>query len=96
MKIRGKLDIMHSDLTILRKRILILVLSLNLALLVNPALYAQDGDTSLHIRPGKFIIDPDRSILKIFVGRAGLLSEMGHNHIIISKDITGELDYSHA
>lgn len=59
--------------------------------------YPQDfpGDTieGIQDEPKVFTIDSGRSFLRVFVGRAGLLSEMGHNHIITSKNITGNLSY---
>jgi hypothetical protein len=41
--------------------------------------------------PQVFDIDTEHSILRIYIGRAGLLSSMGHNHIILSRDIVGNI-----
>jgi len=39
----------------------------------------------------RFEIQSERSILRIYVGRAGLLSGMGHNHVIVSRNISGNI-----
>jgi hypothetical protein len=31
------------------------------------------------------------SILRIYVGRAGMLAGMGHNHVIVSRDLSGSI-----
>jgi hypothetical protein len=76
---------------------LILKILLTFFLSANHFVYPQDflGDTNEGIQdePKVFTIDSSRSFLRVFVGRAGLLSEMGHNHIITSKNITGNLNY---
>lgn len=41
--------------------------------------------------PQVFDIDTGRSILRIYIGRTGLLSSMGHNHIILNRDIVGSI-----
>lgn len=38
-----------------------------------------------------YTIDSDSSNLRIFVGRAGPLARMGHNHVVLTSDITGEI-----
>jgi hypothetical protein len=78
---------------IIRQIKLISSLLLSLSLLVSPIPYAQDNDSRVVSRPEKYNIAPDRSILKIYIGRAGLLSELGHNHVVVNKAITGELEY---
>lgn len=55
--------------------------------------FRSDPVNEIQTDPKVFTIDSSRSFLRIFVGRAGLLSEMGHNHIITSKNITGSLNY---
>jgi hypothetical protein len=41
-----------------------------------------------------YVIQTGRSILRIYVGRAGLLARMGHNHVIVSRDIAGSISLS--
>ena len=43
------------------------------------------------LMPQTIEIDTGKSILRIYVGRAGLLSRMGHNHVIVSRDISGSI-----
>ncbi len=48
------------------------------------SLYAQENDTT-------YSIDSADSILRVYVGRAGPLARMGHNHVVHSRGITGEI-----
>ena len=41
-----------------------------------------------------YVIDSDASSIRVLVYRAGLLSGLGHNHIISSNDINGIVKYS--
>jgi polyisoprenoid-binding protein YceI len=41
-----------------------------------------------------FVIDNERSWLRVLVYRAGLMSALGHNHVIASHDISGTVAYS--
>lgn len=47
--------------------------------------YAQQSDTT-------FAIDSDNSTLRVYVGRAGPLARMGHNHVVHSKGMSGEIN----
>lgn len=47
---------------------------------------AQPGNTAT-----TYDIDSDSSILRIYVGRAGPLARMGHNHVVHSRELTGEV-----
>lgn len=38
-----------------------------------------------------FIIDSENSILRVYVGRAGPLARMGHNHVVHTRDLSGEV-----
>jgi len=38
-----------------------------------------------------FHILPDRSLLRVFIGRGGLLARLGHNHVVVSRTITGSV-----
>ncbi len=87
---------MYLDLTPFRQSNFILCLSLSVSLFVSQSLYAQDENARPHSGTVNYNIDPDRSILKVFVGRAGLLSEMGHNHIVTNRSISGEIEYTPA
>lgn len=44
--------------------------------------------------PQVFDIDSGHSVLRIYIGRTGLLSSMGHNHIILNRDIVGNINVS--
>ncbi len=48
------------------------------------SLHAQQGDTT-------YTIDSENSILRVYVGRAGPLARMGHNHVVHSRGFTGEI-----
>ena len=37
-----------------------------------------------------YVVDSKASVLKVFVGRAGLLSGMGHDHVVVSRSLGGE------
>ena len=39
-----------------------------------------------------FGIDSENSILRIYVGRAGPLARMGHNHVVHTRDLSGEIN----
>jgi hypothetical protein len=39
----------------------------------------------------KFLIDTPSSVLKVYVGKAGVLSAMGHNHVITFYNIKGQI-----
>jgi polyisoprenoid-binding protein YceI len=41
-----------------------------------------------------FVIDNERSWLRVLVYRAGLMSALGHNHVIASHAISGSIAYS--
>ncbi len=49
------------------------------------SLHAQQGDTT-------FAIDSDNSTLRVYVGRAGPLARMGHNHVVHSNGLTGVIN----
>lgn len=38
-----------------------------------------------------YSIDSENSILRVYVGKAGVLARMGHNHIVHTKELTGEI-----
>lgn len=38
-----------------------------------------------------FTIQPQDSILRVYVGRAGPLARMGHNHVVHSRELSGEI-----
>ncbi len=40
-----------------------------------------------------FQVASDKSILRIMVGRNGLLSRIGHNHVVVSRSITGTIRF---
>ena len=54
-----------------------------LYLILNMPLLAQGDDLR------RYVIDDDRSWIRVLVHRAGLMSLFGHNHVIASVDITG-------
>lgn len=37
-------------------------------------------------------IDEDNTILRVYVGRAGVLARMGHNHVMVSKELSGQIN----
>ncbi len=39
----------------------------------------------------RYSIDSANSILRVFVGKAGPLARMGHNHVVHTKELTGEI-----
>lgn len=39
-----------------------------------------------------YAIDSDSSILRVYVGRAGVLARMGHNHVVHTREISGQID----
>lgn len=38
-----------------------------------------------------FQVVPEQSILRVMVGRSGLLQRMGHNHVIVNRSLSGTL-----
>lgn len=38
-----------------------------------------------------YLIDPENSILRVYVGKAGVLARMGHNHVVHTREIAGEI-----
>lgn len=38
-----------------------------------------------------YAIDSANSILRVYVGKAGVLARMGHNHVVHTKELTGEI-----
>jgi len=58
-------------------RAVLLVLVLNMPLLAH-------GDELQ-----RYVIDDERSLIRVLVYRAGLMSLFGHNHVIASRDISG-------
>lgn len=40
-----------------------------------------------------FQVTSDQSILRVLVGRNGLLARMGHNHVVVSRSITGTIRF---
>lgn len=38
-----------------------------------------------------YAIDAENSILRVFVGRAGILARMGHNHVVHTRSLEGEI-----
>lgn len=38
-----------------------------------------------------YAIDSENSILRVYVGRAGLLARMGHNHVMYTREISGQI-----
>ena len=63
------------------------LLTLFIGLLAPCALFAQSQD----YRPGNYAIDPGNSILRVYVGRAGILARMGHNHVIHTRELEGDI-----
>ena len=57
-------------------------LALLQGLLGNPAL-AQQADV--------YTIDSNNSILRVYVGRAGVLARMGHNHVVHTRELSGQV-----
>lgn len=55
-----------------------------LLVVFNSSLPAQE---SLH--PVDYLIDTQASILRVYVGRAGVLAGMGHNHVIVNHHLRG-------
>ena len=43
---------------------------------------------------GRFVISTDKSWIRVLVMRAGLLSGLGHNHVVASHDIAGTIDFA--
>lgn len=41
-----------------------------------------------------YAIDSENSILRVFVGRAGVLARLGHNHVIHTRSLSGEIELS--
>lgn len=41
-----------------------------------------------------YSIDSKNSILRVFVGRAGILARLGHNHVIHTRSLSGEIRLS--
>ena len=41
-----------------------------------------------------YVVDPGDSIVRIYVYSGGLLSFLGHNHIVSTNDIKGDLNYT--
>jgi hypothetical protein len=62
------------------------ILVLLLMFLVLPV--AQAGDLQ------RFVVDNERSWIRILVYRAGLMSVFGHNHVVASHDISGTVECS--
>ncbi|NKB35323.1 MAG: hypothetical protein GKR91_19670 [Pseudomonadales bacterium] len=48
---------------------------------------AQQGETDATT----YGIDSENSILRVYVGRAGPLARMGHNHVVHNTDLAGEI-----
>ena len=60
-----------------------------LAALPSPGLaQLESGGTTV------YSIDPESSILRVYVGRAGILARMGHNHVIHTRALAGEVRLS--
>jgi len=58
-----------------------------ISLLMLPAIsHAQDGDLQ------RFIVDPEHSWIRILVYRSGLMSGLGHNHVVETHRISGTVD----
>lgn len=64
------------------------VISLSLLILLTalPPVFAQAVSAP---ETRQFRILPELSVLRIKVGRAGLLARLGHNHVIVNRSITG-------
>ncbi len=52
--------------------------------------FAQEGETN----STTYSIDSDNSILRVYVGRAGPLARMGHNHVVHTNGLIGEINLS--
>jgi YceI-like protein len=78
------------------KRIAITALALSLASCVAPRHRPSEprarplpaGSVTLP-RPGRYPIDSSGSELRILVYRAGPLAKLGHNHVVVSRAVTG-------
>lgn len=57
------------------------------ALLATPA-FGQGNSASSTV----YNIDSENSILRVFVGRAGPLARLGHNHVVHTRDLSGEIE----
>ena len=57
-----------------------------LGLLNAPAFAQQDAGTAT-----VYTIDGDETILRVYVGRAGVLARMGHNHVVHTQSINGQV-----
>lgn len=58
-----------------------------ISLLMLPAMsHAQDGDLQ------RFVIDAEHSWIRILVYRSGLMSGLGHNHVVETHRISGTVD----
>lgn len=62
----------------------------------------QDADTSdfdqlgrlrpvTEVEPGTFSLRAPESILRVYVGRAGLLGGLGHNHVVHTRSLSGSI-----
>ena len=79
---------MHTPCTFPRMAVY-LGLILAMALHVPPAV----GDTGAPISESRYTVDHDLSWLRIYVYRAGLLSRLGHDHLISTAALAGDLTY---
>ncbi len=41
-----------------------------------------------------YTVDSEKSVFRILVGREGLLARMGHNHVIVSHNISGTIHFN--
>ena len=63
----------------------VIVRAVLLVLVLNMPLLALADDLQ------RYVIDDERSWIRVLVYRAGLMSMLGHNHVIASRDISGSV-----
>lgn len=59
-----------------------------LSVIFSQGAFAQ-SDTSARTR--LFRVIADQSVLRVLVGRAGMLARLGHNHVIVNRALSGEV-----
>jgi hypothetical protein len=63
---------------------------------INSQTYSQETEqnstSAQTLLSQSFEIASEKSVLRLFIGRAGVLSKMGHNHVIVNRNITGDIN----
>jgi hypothetical protein len=57
----------------------------------SPAPTASEESPAVLPAPGTYLIDPNRSELRVLVYRAGSLAHLGHNHVMINRALSGQV-----